>query len=139
MWDGTKILAQNISDGMLAEDHTLQVELHHVGSCSDNDLMHLIFKSKLLVLGSPTMNNTYMPSISKLLHQIKGLRFKHKSAACFGCYGWSGEATKQMKEQLRYAGLSVVDQELTCMWHPDEEKIHQAQQYGRLLAKKIRA
>lgn len=139
MWKGTKDLAINIADGIRAEDPAFIVEVMSIRGHSDNDLMHAIFKSKMFLIGSPTINNGFMPSVASLLNQISGLRFKGKKAAVFGCYGWSGEAPKQIKEHLQHAGVQVMEKELTSLWRPSDEKIYQAQQFGKLVAKKARA
>jgi flavorubredoxin len=139
MWEGTKILAESIRDGIKVESPDSLVEVLSIRHFAENDILHSIFKSKLFLIGSPTYNNSFMPSIGGLITQIKGHRFHNKKAAVFGCYGWSGEATIQLRTHLKEAGVDVFDQELTCMWHPDENKIYQAVQFGKLVAKKVKA
>jgi len=38
-------------------------------------------------------------------------KFKNKKAAAFGCYGWSGESVKILKEKLADAGFDYVPEE----------------------------
>lgn len=139
MWNGTKVLADNIADGIRAEDADLEVDVMSIRHISENDIMHAIFRSKIMLIGSPTVNNGYLSSVAGLLNTIRGLRFKDKKAATFGCYGWSGESTKQIKEHLLHSGVEIIEQELTSSWVPNDDKIYQAQQFGRLIAKKARA
>ena len=57
---------------------------------------------------------------------MKELKFKNKKAAVFGCYGWSGESTKVLRERLTGAGFTVVEPEIRCNWVPVEEDVGKA-------------
>jgi flavorubredoxin len=46
-----------------------------------------VFKSKAIIVGSPTVNNSILSNIAGWLEFLKQLRFKNKKAAVFGCYG----------------------------------------------------
>ena len=54
-----------------------------------------------------------------MLEELRGLGFKDKKAAAFGCYGWSGESVPVINEQLKKAGFMVVDDGLKVLWNPD--------------------
>ena len=93
-----------------------------------------IFKSRAVLIGSPTINRGILTSIAGLLEEIRGLKFRNKKAAAFGCYGWSGESVKMIKGQLEAAGFQVVDDGLRCLWNPDQKGIESCFEYGRKLA-----
>ena len=59
------------------------------------------------------------------LEFLKQLKFKNKKAAAFGCYGWSGESVKILKERLADAGFAVADEEVRSMWNPEDEDFAQ--------------
>ncbi|MEY8356278.1 hypothetical protein AALB39_23410 [Lachnospiraceae bacterium 54-53] len=59
-----------------------------------------------------------LSSVGGWLDFLKELRFKGKKAAVFGCYGWSGEGTKVLRERPTNAGFSVVEEEAICLWNP---------------------
>ncbi len=69
-----------------------------------------------------------------ILEEMKGLEFKNKKAAAFGCYGWSGESVKTIKGQLEAAGFQVVDDGLRCLWNPDPAGIESCVEYGKKLS-----
>ena len=73
------------------------------------DVLTEVFKSKMILVGSPTVNNGYLHSIAGILEMIKGMKLKSKKAAAFGSFGWSGEAVKQITEYLKTAGFEVVN------------------------------
>jgi flavorubredoxin len=85
-----------------------------------------VFKSKAIALGSPTVGQSILSSVAGWIEFLKELRFKNKKAAVFGCYGWSGESTKILRERLIDAGFEVVDPEIRCLWNPRAEDLDKA-------------
>ena len=65
---------------------------------------------------------------------IKGMKLKNKRAAAFGSYGWSGEAVKLITEQLKSAGMQIVNEGIRCIWTPDEKAQEDCIKYGEELA-----
>jgi len=65
---------------------------------------------------------------------MKGLKFRNKKAAAFGCYGWSGESVKLIQGQLDAAGFQIMDDGLRCLWNPDSASIESCVKYGGSLA-----
>ena len=101
------------------------------------DLGHGIFKSKAILVGSPTINRGILVSVAGILEEIKGLQFKNKKASAFGCYGWSGESTKIISENLKAAGFDLIDDGVKVMWNPDNENVSKCVEYGKLFAGKV--
>ena len=135
MWDGTRGLAEQIGEGLRQADGDVTLKIFNISRSDKNDAMAEIFKSKALVLGSPTINNGILTAMASFLEEIKGLRFKNKKAAAFGCFGWSGESPKILSEHLKAAGFDVVAEGLKVPWQPDAAGQQAAQEYGKQLAK----
>lgn len=131
MWESTRIMAEQIAAGIREADQKVTVKLFNLAKTDKNDAITEIFKSKAIVLGSPTINNGILVSVAGLLEEIKGLKFKNKKAGAFGSYGWSGEAVKLLSEKLTEAGFGVVDQGLRITWAPDQEQTGLCREYGR--------
>ena len=134
MWNGTRVMAENIARGISSIDSDVTIKLLSSSRRDKNDIIAEIFKSKALVLGSPTVNRGILTSVAGLLEEIRGLAFKDKKAAVFGCYGWSGESVRILKDSLEKAGFSVVTDGLKTMWNPSEESKQQCVEFGRKLA-----
>ncbi len=113
------------------------IKLYNVSKSDKNDVMTEIFKSKAIVVGSPTINRGILTSIAGILEEIRGLGFTGKKAASFGTYGWSGESVKMIRENLRNAGFEVIDDGIRVLWNPDDESRQQCVEYGKKLAEKI--
>ncbi len=137
MWNGTRIMAEHIAKGIGLSDKAVNVKLYNLAKTDRNDVITEVFKSKAILIGSPTINKGILTSVAALLEEIRGLKFKNKKAAAFGCYGWSGESNKMITENLTTAGFEVVDEGLKVMWNPDEAGIESCVEYGKEFAEKV--
>lgn len=121
MWEGTKTIAHRIAQEISQQSPKTVVKIFNIATSDKNEVMTEIFKSKAIAVGSPTVTNDILSSVTGWLAFLKQLKFKNKKAAAFGCYGWSGESVKILKEKLTQAGFAVVDEEIRSFWNPTEE------------------
>ena len=135
MWDGTKRMAEAITKGIREIDQKVNVKLYHIAKTDKNDLITEIFKSRIILVGSPTIGGGILSGVAEILEMIKGMRFKNKKAASFGCYGWSGESIKVIKEHLEKSGFSVINDGIRALWNPDDESLEKCVEFGREIAK----
>ena len=134
MWNATRIMAETIANGIKAADQAVNIKLFNVSKSDKNDIITEIFKSKGIVVGSPTINRGILTAIALILEEIRGLRFAGKKAAVFGSYGWSGESPKVLAEHLEKSGFQLADEGLKVMWNPDEAGLQQCFEFGQKLA-----
>lgn len=135
MWNGTRTLAENIAEGIRLVDKDVVVKVYNLAKSDDNDLITEVFKSKTVVMGSPTISQTILHSVAGFVHLMKGLKFKGKKAAAFGCYGWSGESVKTINEMMANAGFEVIGEGFRNQWNPDEDAQNAAVEFGKTIAK----
>lgn len=135
MWDGTRRLAEGIAQGLQETIPQTEVKLYNLAKTDKNDVIAEVFRSKGILVGSPTINRGILTSLASFFEEVKGLGMKKKKAAAFGCYGWSGESVKILNEQLRVSGFEVVSEGFKSLWEPDEEGLTAARQFGKELAK----
>ncbi len=136
MWNGTKELAERIAEGIGLADKDVTVKVFNLAKNDDNDVITEVFKSKTVVVGSPTVGNSVLHSVAGFMHMMKGLRFKNKKAAAFGCYGWSGDGTKFILDSMKSAGFELIDEEgLRNQWNPSESVKEEAVRFGMKIAK----
>ena len=121
MWNGTKALAHAVADEIHRQSPDTVVKVYNTAETDKNELMTEVFRSRAIAVGSPTCVNEVLNSVSAFLAFAKTLKFKNKKAAAFGCYGWSGESVKLLKERLADAGFEVADASVRSLWNPDEE------------------
>lgn len=135
MWNGTKLLAEKIAEGIRLADPDVAVKVHNLSKSDENDLITEVFKSKTVVIGSPTIANSILHSAAGFIHLMKELKFKGKKAAAFGCYGWSGESVKVINELMKDAGFEVVSEGYKNQWNPDADAQKSAVEFGKTIAK----
>lgn len=133
MWDSTMQLAHRIASEITALSPDTKVKIFNISKTNKNDIMTEVFKSKAIVVGSPTVGQNILSSVGGWLDFLKELKFKNKNAAVFGCYGWSGESTKVLRARLTDAGFEVVEPEIRCNWVPVEDDLNKAAAIAKAL------
>jgi len=133
MYDSTKTMAEAIGQGLMEQG--IKIKIFNASTTDRSDLITELFKSKGIIIGSCTVNNTVLRPIISLLEEIKTLKLKGKLAAGFGSFGWSGEAAGMISKKLEASGLKVPLQPLQFKYRPTEDEINQCKDYAKSLAK----
>ncbi|OPY59309.1 MAG: Anaerobic nitric oxide reductase flavorubredoxin [Syntrophorhabdaceae bacterium PtaU1.Bin034] len=138
MWNGTRVMAESIAQGIKEADPEVTVKLFNTARSDKNDAITEVFKSKAVLVGSPTINRGILNSVAGILEEIRGLAFKKKKGAAFGTYGWSGESVKMITEKLQKAGIETVNEGIRAAWNPDGESIGKCVDFGRAFVAAIK-
>lgn len=133
MWNGTRRMAEAIAEGIQSKDKDVNVKLYNCAKRDKNDIITEVFKSKMILVGSSTINNGILTATSGILEMIKGMKFTNKKAAAFGSYGWSGESVKIITELLKEAKFDVVNDGIKELWNPDEDALQRCREFGKNL------
>ena len=137
MWEATRRMAEAIGQGLAAEG--VPYKLFHMAISDRNDVITEVFKAKAIIIGSPTLNQGLLPTISPILEDLKGLRFQNKIGAAFGSYGWSGESVKLIEEHLARCNIPVVAPGVRAKWQPTAADLAECEQLGRTVAQAVKA
>ena len=138
MWEGTRRMAEALATGITEADGAVAVKLYNISRSDKNDVITEIFRSKAILVGSPTINRGMLFAMAGLLEMIKGLGFKKKKAAAFGCYGWSGESVKIITESLQESGFELLNDGIRSNWMPGDEMLAQCYAFGTDIAQKTK-
>ena len=136
MWGSTEIIAKALLDAISSED--IEVGWFNLSKVDDSEVIAQVLDAKVLLVGSPTLNNGMFPTVARFLTYLKGLRPKGKIGACFGSYGWGGGAVKAMEEELRRTGIDVVESNLDFRYVPDREELQKAKAFGKMIANRVK-
>jgi flavorubredoxin len=137
MWHSTQKMAEAIVAGLAeAGVYALPMDLRRTDR---SDIMTEVLDARAVVMGSPTLNNQLFPTVSDFLTYMKGLKPKNKVGAAFGSYGWSGEAVRQITEELRNMKFDVVEPGLRIQYVPDAEGLAACEDFGRKIAEAMKA
>lgn len=137
MWNATEKMAKAISVGLEMEG--VKFKLFNMAVSDRNDVLTEVFKTKGIIIGSPTLNNGLLPTIKPILEDLKGLKFKNKVGAAFGSYGWSGENVKLIEENLEKARIKKLQEGIKLKWQPTKEELEKCVEFGRNFAKGLRS
>ncbi len=135
MWNATRHMAEAIAEGIRETSPETRVLVLSMTKSDKNDILTEMFRSKGVLVGSPTINNGFSYATAGILEMAKGLKFKGKKAAAFGSYGWSGEAAKKITAELADAGFEIVADGQRVKWAPDQDALEACREYGRAFAK----
>jgi flavorubredoxin len=97
-----------------------------------------VFKSKALLVGSPTINRGILSAVAGFMEHIRELKFMGKRAAAFGTYGWSGESVNMIIKGLEGAGFELAENGLKSTWNPDENSLEKSKEFGKEIAIKTK-
>jgi anaerobic nitric oxide reductase flavorubredoxin len=136
MWDGTRHMAEAIGEGLAAEG--IPYRLFYMPTADRNDVVAEIFKTKAVIIGSPTFNQGLLPTIAPILEDLKGLKFQNKIGAAFGCYGWSGESVKIIEDHLALCKIPVVTEGIRAKWQPKPDDLAKCREFGGTVARAIK-
>lgn len=131
MWNATRRMAEAIAEGIMAKDPSVAVKLYNCAKRDKNDIITEVFKSKMILVGSSTINNGILYDAAGMLEMIKGLKFTGKKAAAFGSYGWSGESLKIITDELKEAKFEVVSEGIKELWNPDDDALERSREFGK--------
>jgi len=131
MWNGTRRMAEEIARGIREEAGDTVVKLYNVSKSDKNDVITEVFRSRAILVGSPTVNRGILSSVAGIMEEIRGLGFRNKGAAAFGSYGWSGESVEMINRLLEGAGFEVMNGGLRVTWNPDREALESCRNFGR--------
>ncbi len=135
MWRSTEKMAKAIVEGTRSEG--VETMLFRLPFSDRGDIIKELLEARGILIGSSTINNGVLPTVTPFLEELQGLRPRKKIAAAFGSYGWGGGATKTIEVKLEKAGIEVVAPALTAKWVPDKNELQKCLEFGREFAKKV--
>ena len=137
MWNGTRRMAEAIAEGITASSPGTTVKLFNCARSDKNDTITEVFKSKAILVGSPTINQGILSAVAGILEEIRGMKFRDKKAAAFGTYGWSGESVGMIEGKLKEAGFELIEGGPRLLWAPDSEALRGCTTFGGEFAGKV--
>jgi len=98
MWKSTEKIAyaiQNAFENLGIHTKMLNLQNNHI-----SDIMTDIINAKYICVGSPTLNNSILPTVAAFMYYLKGLSPKDRIALAFGSYGWGGQSVPILEQLL---------------------------------------
>jgi anaerobic nitric oxide reductase flavorubredoxin len=105
MWNGTRTLAEKIAQGIGEAAPDVKVKVFNRAMCDENDLITEVFKSKAVVIGSPTISNSIIHSMAGFIHLMKEMKFKRKG----GCLRLFWLCAKEIKYSTKCLPMQALN------------------------------
>ena len=131
MWGSTKSMAYAIYQGI--EEAGIPVSLLNLKTNHISDIITEILNAKLIIIGSPTLNNTMLPKMGEFLTYLKGLRPKNRIGFVFGSFGWSGQAVGEIEKILAEMKWDLPEKSININFVPDKKELDQLRSIGMKL------
>ncbi|MFZ5596319.1 MAG: FprA family A-type flavoprotein [Bacillota bacterium] len=131
MWESTKKMALALQEGL--EEAGVPVTMRFLQTSHMSDIMTDLLTTKAILVGSPTLNNGMLPSVSGFLTYIRGLRPKKRIGLAFGSYGWGGQGAKEVAEILKNMGWEMPIDLINMQYLPDDSELDTVRAAGRKL------
>ncbi len=136
MWGSTEKLAYALLKGI--EETGVPVKIRNLNNTHISDIITDVISSKFILLGSPTLNNTMLPSMGGFLTYLKGLRPRNRIGFVFGSYGWGGQAVGEIEKILNELSWDLPIESININCIPDQNDLKKAKEIGKKLVKNIK-
>lgn len=133
MWGTTERMAYEIAKGLT--ESGINVKISNLKTNHISDIITDVLDSKLILLGSPTLNNGILPTMGGFLTYLKGLRPKKKIGFVFGSYGWGGQAVGEIEKIIGELSWDIPYENINLNYIPDEQEILNLRKIGNKLGK----
>lgn len=133
MWGSTERIAYALAEGLSEAD--VPVTVRSLKNTHISDVMTDLITSKLILIGSPTINNGMLPSMGGFLTYLKGLRPKDRLGFAFGSFGWGGQAAGEIEKFMKDMGWEVPIEYVNLKFVPDTEELGNVKSIGKELGK----
>ncbi|SET23031.1 FprA family A-type flavoprotein [[Clostridium] polysaccharolyticum] len=122
MWHSTEKMAHAILEGFAKKG--VETKLYDLKENHISDIMTEVLDAKYIAVGSPTLNNTMMPTVAGFLCYMEGLHPENKKAFAFGSYGWGGQAVVKIQDKLKEIGCEIICDPIKTTYIPSEEVLN---------------
>ncbi|MEF8848490.1 MAG: FprA family A-type flavoprotein [Candidatus Thermoplasmatota archaeon] len=136
MWGSTEKIAYKLREGL--QENNVDVSMKNLKNNHISDVMTEILSSKLVLIGSPTLNHGMMPTVGGFLTYLKGLRPKKRIGFIFGSYGWGGQAVGEIEKILQKLKWDLPLDNVNINYVPDEKELQNVKEIGVKLAKYLK-
>ena len=121
MWHSTEKIAKKLYEFIDTEN--IPVRLINLKDEHISDIVAEILFAKVILLGSPILNNRIFPSVAGFLAYLKGLKPKNRLGFTFGSYGWSNSGFKELEDSLKESGIELISEGAYFRYVPTQDDL----------------
>ena len=136
MWRSTEIMSEKLYDEITKRG--VSVKKLKLRNTPLSEVVNAIMHSKVILIGSPTMNDTIFPSIGTLLAYIQGLNpGPNRLWGAFGSYGWGGGAVDHIIKFYKENQYEIVADPVEAKFRADQEDIDKLVELAESIVHKV--
>ncbi len=135
-YGNTKKMAEKIAEGVKSEG--VEVGLYDLEQLTHEEMHDKFLESKVVVLGSPTINRTMVKPMWDLFSNVDPMANRGTLAGVFGSYGWSGEGITMAENTLKSMNFKMPVETVKKKFFPDEATLEACVEAGKEYAKLIK-
>lgn len=136
MWGSTETLAGSLHDALARRG--VRVRRLKIRRCSLSDIMKEVLFSRVVLIGTPTINNTVFPSVGQVLIYMQGLHpGPGRLWGAFGSYGWGGGGVEYVSRWFRQNQYEVIHPPIESQFAPKKALLEACDAYAGEVAGKI--
>ena len=131
MWGSTEQMACSLRDGLEAVG--IPVSMQNLKTSHISDVITTVLQSKLVCIGSPTLNSGVLPSVGAFLTYLKGLRPRDRVGIAFGSYGWGGQSIGDIDSVIHALDWQTPEPSIKTPYIPEKTVLKTIYETGRRL------
>jgi len=135
MWGSTEKIAYALQEGI--GNVGLPVTMRNLKTNHISDIITDVTYSKLILIGSPTLNNGMLPSMGAFLTYIKGLKPRKRIGFAFGSFGWGGQAVREIEGIMQELKWDIPKESISFKYIPDNDELESAKEIGKSLGEYV--
>jgi flavorubredoxin len=128
-YKNTKDMAQAIFEGIESHENLI-ANIYDLTALDEQNMLTILEESTGVLIGAPTINGDVPKPVWELLSCMMLLEKKGKFGACFGSYGWSGEAMDMVQSRLKNLKFRVPFDPLKIKLTPSKKQLIDCYEYG---------
>ena len=135
MWGSTEKIAYALQEGI--GNVGLPVTMRNLKTNHISDIITDVTYSKLILIGSPTLNNGMLPSMGAFINYIKGLKPRKRIGFAFGSFGWGGQAVREIEGIMQELKWDIPKESISFKYIPDNDELESAKEIGKSLGEYV--
>lgn len=132
MYGNTEMMMNVVAQGISAEG--IPVEVFDAARTHSSYILASLWSKRGVMVGAPTYEVGLFPPVADALNIAVQKLMRHKLAARFGSYGWSGGAQKQFESIVEPAKWQLMDS-FEFIGSPTPAELAQGEELGRRFAR----
>ncbi|MFH2138000.1 MAG: MBL fold metallo-hydrolase [Candidatus Omnitrophota bacterium] len=102
-----------------------------------SDAITEIMFSKMVLIGSPILNNKILPTMAGFLTYMAGLKPKNRFGFTFGSYGWATVGFKELEAFVKESGIELISEGKYVKFIPDQQELDSLREISVKIKEKL--